>query len=78
MTDSWRAKRDDRLIWADSLCATDCRTIGTLIYFGPCIDAGIRRLSVFLVSLNPPFLETCDDARFKDTRRRRLFVLQMP
>jgi urease accessory protein len=47
--DSWRVKKDDRLIWADSFRVTDemfrqlhrkallsnCKAIGTLIYFGP-------------------------------------------
>jgi urease accessory protein len=47
--DSWRVKKDGRLIWADSFRATndvfphlhrkallsDCSAIGTLIYFGP-------------------------------------------
>ena len=52
--DSWRVKKDDRLIWADTFRATDemfsqvhrkallsdCIAIGTLIYFGP--DPGSR------------------------------------
>ena len=52
ITDSWRVKKDGRLIWADSFRATDetfphlrrkallsnCKAIGTLIYFGPCLD----------------------------------------
>jgi urease accessory protein len=47
--DSWRVKKDGRLIWADSFRATnevfpnlhrkallsDCNAVGTLIYFGP-------------------------------------------
>jgi urease accessory protein len=47
--DSWRVKKDGRLIWADSFRATnevfpnlhrkallsDCKAVGTLIYFGP-------------------------------------------
>jgi urease accessory protein len=55
ITDSWRVKKDGRLIWADSFRATDeilphlhrkallsnCKAIGTLIYFGPYLD---RRL----------------------------------
>src|SRR5215470_5692708 len=53
ITDSWRVKKDGRLIWADSFRATekvfahlgrkallsDCKAIGTLIYFGPNLDA---------------------------------------
>ena len=49
ITDSWRVKKDDRLIWADSFRITDetfahlhrkallsnCRAVGTLIYSGP-------------------------------------------
>ncbi len=54
ITDSWRVKKDDRLIWADSFRITDetfahlhrkallsnCRAVGTLIYSGP--DPGAR------------------------------------
>jgi urease accessory protein len=54
ITDSWRAKKDGRLIWADSFRITDeifphlqtqallssCTAIATLIYFGP--DLGKR------------------------------------
>jgi urease accessory protein len=49
ITDGWRVKKDGRLIWADSFRATDetfphlhrkallsnCKAVGTLIYFGP-------------------------------------------
>src|SRR6266403_1302178 len=52
ITDSWRVKKDGRLIWADSFRVTDemsphlhrkallsnCKAIGTLIYFGPYLD----------------------------------------
>jgi urease accessory protein len=55
ITDSWRVRRDGRLVWADCFRAHDetfphlrrkallsnCKTIGTLIYFGPDLD---RRL----------------------------------
>ena len=55
ITDSWRIKKDGRLIWADSFRASDkifphlhrkallsnYKAFGTLIYFGPCLD---RRL----------------------------------
>jgi urease accessory protein len=54
--DSWRVKKDDRLIWADSFRVTDemfarlhgkallsnCRAVATLIYFGPCLDARLE------------------------------------
>jgi urease accessory protein len=57
ITDSWRVKRDGRLIWADSFRITDeifqhlhrkallsdCQAIATLIYFGPHLD---RRLEL--------------------------------
>jgi urease accessory protein len=56
ISDSWRIRKDGRLIWADTFRATDetflhlhrkallsdCRAIGTLVYFGPDVD---RRLS---------------------------------
>jgi urease accessory protein len=52
IADSWRVKKDGRLIWADSFRVTDetfshlhrkallsnCKAIGTLIYFGPYLD----------------------------------------
>jgi len=52
--DSWRVKKDGRLIWADSFRASEegiphlyrrallssCRALGTLVYFGP--DASLR------------------------------------
>ena len=55
INDSWRVRRDGRLIWADSFRAQDetfphlrrkallsnCKAIGTLIHFGPDLD---RRL----------------------------------
>jgi urease accessory protein len=55
INDSWRVRRDGRLIWADSFRAQDetfphlrrkallsnCKAIGTFIYFGPDLD---RRL----------------------------------
>jgi len=58
ITDSWRVKRDDRLIWADSFSITDeifphlhrkallsnCRAVATLIYFGPVLDARLEFL----------------------------------
>jgi urease accessory protein len=56
INDSWRVKKDDRLIWADNFLITDeifphlhrkallshCRAVGTLIYFGPCLDARLE------------------------------------
>src|SRR5262249_60277180 len=56
IADSWRVKKDGRLIWADSFRATDkvfahlerkallsdCKAIGTLIYFGPNLDARLE------------------------------------
>jgi len=61
--DSWRVKRDGRLVWADTFRATDdmfshlhrtallsdCKAIGTLIYFGPQVDArleGLREMTL--------------------------------
>ena len=58
ITDSWRVKKDGRLIWADALRATDetfphlhrkallsnRKAIATLIYFGPDLDT---RLELF-------------------------------
>lgn len=57
ITDSWRVKKDDRLVWADSLRITDdiiphlhenaltsnCTALGTLIYFGAGVDARLER-----------------------------------
>jgi urease accessory protein len=56
VTDSWRVKKDNRLIWADSFRLPDeifpqlhrkallsnCRAIGTLIYFGSYLDARLE------------------------------------
>jgi len=58
ITDSWRVKKDDRLIWADSFRITDeifahlhrepllsnCRAVGTLIYSGPDTDTRLEFL----------------------------------
>ncbi len=65
ITDSWRVKRDDRLIWADSFRVTDeifphlhrkallsnCRAVATLIYFGPALDARLEFLRDVVRSL---------------------------
>jgi urease accessory protein len=58
ITDGWRVHKDGRLIWADSLRATDgifphlhrkallssCRAVATLIYFGPCLETRLEFL----------------------------------
>jgi urease accessory protein len=58
ITDSWRVKKDGRLIWADSFRITDdvfphvhrkallsnCKAVATLIYFGPPLDAWVEFL----------------------------------
>jgi urease accessory protein len=58
ITDRWLVKKDGRLVWADSFRAanetfpqlhrkallSNCRAIGTLIYFGPYMD---KRLEFF-------------------------------
>ena len=56
ISDSWRVRKDGRLIWADSFLATDetfphlhrkallsnCRAVATLVYFGPRPDAWLE------------------------------------
>jgi len=58
ISDSWRVRKDGRLIWADTFRATDetfsylrrkallsdCRAVGTLVYFGPDLDARLSSL----------------------------------
>ena len=65
ITDSWRVKKDERLIWADSFRITDetfaqlnrkallsdCKAIATLIYFGPDLDKQLESLRESLLSL---------------------------
>jgi urease accessory protein len=65
ITDSWHIKKDGQLIWADSFRATDevfphlrrrallsdCKAIGTLIYFGPCRDTRLELLREIASSL---------------------------
>jgi urease accessory protein len=65
ITDSWRVKKDDRLIWADSFRITDdifahlhrkallanCKAVATLIYFGPCPDARLEFVRHVALSL---------------------------
>jgi urease accessory protein len=64
ITDSWRVKKDGRLIWADNFRITDetfaqtnrkallsdCRAIATLIYFGTDLD---KRMECLRASLLP-------------------------
>jgi len=58
IADSWHVKKNGRLMWADSFRATDqtfphlhrkallsdCKAFGTLIYFGPHLDARLEFL----------------------------------
>ena len=64
ITDTWRVKKDGRLIWADSFRVTDeifphldrkallsdCKAVATLLYFGPDLDKQLE----FLRDLAPP------------------------
>jgi urease accessory protein len=63
--ESWRVKKDGRLIWADSFRATDetfphlhrkallsnCKAVATLIYSGPRLDARLEFLRDIVPSL---------------------------
>jgi len=65
ISDSWRVKRDGRLIWADSFRIADdifphlqrkallsnCNAIATLIYFGPCLDKRLDFLREIIAHL---------------------------
>jgi urease accessory protein len=65
LSDSWRVKKDGRLVWADSFRATDetfphlhrkallsdCKSVATLIYFGPHLDARLEFLRDIVASL---------------------------
>ena len=65
IADSWRVKKDDRLIWADSFRVTDeifahlhrkallsnCKAVATLIYFGPSPEARLEFLRDVALSL---------------------------
>jgi urease accessory protein len=65
ITDSWRVKKDGRLIWADSFRITDetfahlnrkallsnCNAIATLIYFGPDLDKRLEFWREILLAL---------------------------
>jgi urease accessory protein len=66
ITDSWRVKKDGRLIWADSFRVTDevfphlhrkallsnCKAVGTLIYYGPSLGARLEFLRDVVLSLS--------------------------
>ncbi len=65
VTDSWRVRKDGRLIWADNFRTTDeifphlhrkallsnCKAVGTLIFFGPYLDARLEFLRDIAPSL---------------------------
>lgn len=65
IADSWRVRKDGQLIWADSFRATDetfphlhrkallsdCKAFGTLVYFGPRLDARLEFLRGIAPSL---------------------------
>ena len=65
IAESWCLKRDGRLIWADTFRVTDeifehlprnallsqCKAIGTLIYFGPHLDTRLEFLRAIVPSL---------------------------
>jgi urease accessory protein len=66
ISDSWRVKRDGHLIWADGFRVSDevfaqlhrrallsnWKAVGTLIYFGPDLDARLRTLREIAASLD--------------------------
>jgi urease accessory protein len=66
IADSWRVKKDGRLIWADSFRAEDttfpylhkqallstCKAFGTLVYFGPQMQARLEVLRELTASLH--------------------------
>jgi len=70
--DSWRVRKDGRLIWADTFRVTeeifphlhrkvllsDCKAVGTLIYFGPGLDRRIEFLRGNAPSLECYFAAT--------------------
>jgi urease accessory protein len=65
ITDSWRVKRDGRLIWADSFRITDeifphlnrrallanCKAVATLTHFGPYLEKRLDFLREIIPSL---------------------------
>ena len=72
ITDSWRVKKDGRLIWGDTFRATneifphlrrkallsDCKAIATLLYFGPNLDITLEILRDLPPSLGCPCAAT--------------------
>lgn len=73
ITDSWRVRKDGRLIWADCFRATgetfthlgreallsNCKAVGTLIYSGPGPDARLESLRDLARSLQCHCAATC-------------------
>jgi urease accessory protein len=65
ITDTWRVKKDGRLIWADTFRVTDeifphldrkallsdCKAVATLLYFGPGLDTRLEFLRDLVPSL---------------------------
>ena len=65
VADTWRVKRDGRLIWADGFHVADnvfaqlprkallanCKAVGTLIYFGPALETRLQVLREIASSL---------------------------
>jgi urease accessory protein len=65
ITDTWRVKKDGRLIWADTFRATDeifpylhgkalladYKAVATLLYFGPALDKRLEFLRALIPSL---------------------------
>jgi len=65
ISDTWRVKKDGRLIWVDSFCITDetfahvyrkallsnCSAIATLIYFGSDLDKRLEFLREILLPM---------------------------
>jgi urease accessory protein len=65
ITDTWRVKKDGRLVWADSFrvkddifphlhrkaLLSDCRALATLVYFGPSLDKQMERSREIALSL---------------------------
>ena len=72
ITDSWRVKKDGRLIWGDTFRATneifphlgrkallsDSKAIATLLYFGPNLDITLETLRDLATSLGCPCAAT--------------------
>lgn len=73
ISDTWRVRKDGRLIWADCFRATDetfahlgrkallsnCKAIGTLIFFGPDLDTSLEFLRNLARSLQCHCAATC-------------------